>query len=144
MDEDKKRISTEGGEKHISAGVIIRDRGRYLLIDRAKFPPGYACPAGHVDKGEKPEEAAARELKEETGLDTNMLKLVLREYVPWNMCNRGIKGHEWYVYECEWEGELIINRKEAKGWGWYSPDEMKSLTLEKVWDYFFRKLGILK
>ena len=43
--------------------------GKVLLVQRAKPPKGiWAFPGGHVEAGEKLEEAAARELHEETGM----------------------------------------------------------------------------
>lgn len=34
---------------HTSAGVIVRQHDRLLLLERKKFPVGFACPAGHYD-----------------------------------------------------------------------------------------------
>lgn len=51
----------------VSASVW-RD-GRVLLVERAKPPRGiWAFPGGHVEPGETLEDAAARELFEETGM----------------------------------------------------------------------------
>lgn len=51
----------------VSASVW-RD-GKVLLVQRAKPPVGiWAFPGGHVEAGERLEEAVARELLEETGL----------------------------------------------------------------------------
>ena len=51
----------------VSASVW-RD-GKVLLVQRAKPPVGiWAFPGGHVEPGERLEEAAARELFEETGM----------------------------------------------------------------------------
>lgn len=51
----------------VSASVW-RD-GKVLLVQRAKPPKGiWAFPGGHVEAGEKLQEAAARELREETGM----------------------------------------------------------------------------
>ena len=47
---------------------IWRD-GKVLLVERAKPPKGiWAFPGGHVELGETLEQAAARELHEETGM----------------------------------------------------------------------------
>lgn len=45
-----------------------------ILLLRRQIPPlkGYWCfPGGRIEKGEEPQEAAARELKEETGIITD-------------------------------------------------------------------------
>jgi 8-oxo-dGTP diphosphatase len=144
MAKPKQGKAKSGETMHYSAGIIIKKDNKYLLIDRAIFPPGFASPAGHVDENETPEESAKREVKEETGLEAKKLKLLIHEEVPGNICHHGIRVHEWFVYEAEFEGELKISKGEAKSWGWYSPEEMKSIQMEEIWDYWFKKLGVLK
>jgi ADP-ribose pyrophosphatase YjhB (NUDIX family) len=55
---------SEAGEKGI------------VLIKRKNPPPGWAIPGGFVDYGERVEDCALREAKEETSLDVHDLKLL--------------------------------------------------------------------
>lgn len=126
-----------------SAGVIIIKNKKILLIDRANFPFGWACPAGHIDKNEVPEKAITREVKEETGLIVKKLKLLLQKNKAKNQCSYGTKFHDWWVFECQYEGELKIDKKEAKRFNWFEPKEIKKLQLEPIWKIWFKELKII-
>ena len=128
---------------HYSAGAIIERDGKYLLIDRAHFPPGFAGPAGHVDEGEEALEAIKREVEEETKLEVTNAELIAEEFLDWNECHRGIKGHYWYLFKCETKGEPDRSKRETKSIGWYTPSEIKELNLEEAWKHWFTKLKII-
>jgi 8-oxo-dGTP diphosphatase len=58
----------------IAVGVVVVRDGKVLLVQRGKEPGRglWAVPGGMVDLGETSQAAAAREAKEETGLDVEV------------------------------------------------------------------------
>jgi 8-oxo-dGTP diphosphatase len=63
----------------LSVDAILFDTHGRLLLIRRKYPPfqgQFALPGGFVDIGETVEHAVLRELKEETGIDGTLDRLV--------------------------------------------------------------------
>ncbi len=56
--------------------VIVETEGGVVLIERHHEPHGWALPGGFVDYGERVEDAARREVREETGLDVDLSTLL--------------------------------------------------------------------
>lgn len=123
-----------------SVGMLVWRGGNLLLVERKKYNFGFAPPAGHLD-GFSPEDAAAKELKEEVGLEAYELKLVLTEDLE-NPCRReGGSRHQWYVYDVvRWGGEVRPSEDETKQYTWVSPVKIGELAsrLEK----FMRNNGL--
>lgn len=56
---------------------IVIEVGERIVLVRRKFPPpGWAIPGGFIDTGERAEEAAIREAREETGLSVRLTALL--------------------------------------------------------------------
>ena len=65
-------------EPKVAAAVILEREGRILLVRRVNEPQQgkWSLPAGFIDAGEDPKEAAVREVYEETGLRVRVTELL--------------------------------------------------------------------
>ncbi len=62
----------------VAAAAVIQEEGKVLLVQRSNSPEKgtWTLPAGYVDAGEDPREAAIREVAEETGLQVRLAGLL--------------------------------------------------------------------
>lgn len=65
-----------------SVACILVEQDTILLIQRRDIPV-WVLPGGGIEPGEKPEEAAVREMQEETGLQVSIVRKIA-EYTPIN------------------------------------------------------------
>jgi ADP-ribose pyrophosphatase YjhB (NUDIX family) len=66
---------SERGPRATVDVIIERDEG-IVLIERRNPPHGWAIPGGFVDEGERAEDAARREMREETSLEVELTALL--------------------------------------------------------------------
>jgi len=69
------RARTQGHDRpmkeHHSAGAVVIADGRVLILRRSDREE-WVFPKGHLEPGERPEDAAVREVREETGLEVTL------------------------------------------------------------------------
>ncbi len=91
-----------------SLSIIFNpDRSEILLLQR-KDVPIWVLPGGGIDPGERPEEAAIREVYEETGLVVSIARLAA-EYSPINRFTT--KAH---LFECRIDSGTLLVGDEAR------------------------------
>ena len=113
-----------------AASVAILKAGRFLLVERGREPSKglFAFPGGRLEPGETPEEAARRELFEETGLTAGELRL-------WRIIDlRGPEREDGPIYRLHvFLGHSVDGAAaaadDAASLGWYSLDEMRGLPI---------------
>ena len=123
--------------KHfVATGYVVKD-GRTLLLYHKKLKM-WLPPGGHIDEGELPEEAALREIKEETGLDAEILspkrsrdhhdKGVEYLHLPNHMQLEDIPDHPQHIdliYFCRAKDGRAALSSEHDEMRWFTAAELK-------------------
>jgi ADP-ribose pyrophosphatase YjhB (NUDIX family) len=114
----------------VAVAVLVERDGRILLVQRANQPFRglWTLPAGFVNAGEDPAEAAARECLEETCLQVTITKIITivsgREHE---------RGSDFVIF---YRGEAAPGEPRAEddaaAVGWFSPDDLPELAFKST------------
>lgn len=120
--------------------IILNEKGEVLLIERKNEPfKGYfALPGGFVDYGEKVEDAVKREVKEETNLDVEIIKL----FGVYSDPKRDPRGHTVsIVFLCKKIGGRLKGGDDATYAKWVKYEEKLKLAFDhnKILEDFFKE-----
>src|SRR6185436_11082971 len=95
-------------ERHfVATGYVVRD-GKTLLLYHKKLKM-WLPPGGHIDEGELPEEAVLREIREETGLEAEVISPRRQPHPA--------------------DGEPALSEREHDGMRWYSIEQLQDGAL---------------
>lgn len=78
-----RKVKREVIEHRGAAAILAFDeKGKVILVKQHRFPHGYILeiPAGTLEKGEKPEKCAFREIREETGYSAKKMTRLITYY----------------------------------------------------------------
>jgi 8-oxo-dGTP diphosphatase len=116
----------------LGVGALIVQDGRILLVQRGHEPlKGYwSLPGGAVETGERLEYAMRREVREETGLEVNVLCLL--EIFERIMADAEGRPEYHYVlidYLCSPAGGTLAAADDAANVAWFTEPELEALLI---------------
>ncbi len=118
----------------VGVGVVLFKDDEVLLVKRAKPPisDNWSIPGGAQELGETVREAALRELKEETGIEAEIIGLVDVVDGITKDENGGVKFHYTLVDFCaEWRGGEAVAEDDVAAVHWAKLAELDSY---KMWE----------
>ena len=112
-------------------GVVFRNE--QILLVREVADGGWTLPGGWADVNESPSESVVREVREESGYETQPVKLLA-------VYDRSKHGHEpafpFHVYKlfilCDVIGGEAVTSLETSGVGFFDADELPELSHSRV------------
>ncbi|HNK64032.1 MAG TPA: NUDIX domain-containing protein [Anaerolineales bacterium] len=114
-----------------TVGVFIfNNSGEMLLLQSHKWPGKYVVPGGHVELGERLEEAAIREAKEETGLDIYDLKFIMFQQFIHDPAFWKRRHFIFFDYACKTDSLAVKLNDEAQDHIWVRPEAALHLPLD--------------
>ncbi len=135
---DPSRPSVGPARHFVATGYVVRE-GKTLLLFHKKLKM-WLPPGGHIDEGELPDEAVLREIREETGLEAEILSprraphpgngkvrfLHIPNHVQLEFIPGGHPEHIDLIYFCRAkDGDEALSH-EHEGMRWHSIQDLKS------------------
>ncbi len=129
----------------VGAGAVIHRGGKVLLV-RRRYPPNqgkWALPGGLVELGETVQDAAAREIREETGLDVEIEGLLdVQSDLHRDSAGRFEYHYVLVDYLAKPVGGKLRLNEESSEYGWFASEDVRRLDVTKgtgmVLSDFFR------
>jgi nucleoside triphosphatase len=109
---------------------IFNAKGELLLLQSHKWPGRYVVPGGHVELGERLEQAVIRESKEETGLDVYAVAFINFQEFIYDPAFWQPRHFIFFDFACQTDGTQVSLNDEAEGYIWVEPREALSLALD--------------
>jgi ADP-ribose pyrophosphatase YjhB (NUDIX family) len=114
-----------------AAAIVFNEERKALLLNHILRPLStWGIPGGFIDANEQPEEAVRREIREETGLELENLRLYRV---------RTIGRHVEILFTARGVGEAEVKSREIIELGWFAPNEMPEGT-SKFQKYLIEEL----
>ncbi|MBN1639584.1 MAG: NUDIX domain-containing protein [Anaerolineae bacterium] len=110
--------------------LIVNRRGEILLIRSHKWRDCYVIPGGHVELGERLEEALAREIREETGLAIDDARMLCVQEFVYDDAFWKRRHFIFLDYVCRTDGDTVTLNDEAQTYAWVAPQAALDMPVE--------------
>ncbi len=110
--------------------LIINAEGQLFLMQSHKWRDSWVVPGGHIELGERMEEALRREVKEETGLDIHDLQFLLYQEFVYDEAFWKRRHFIFFDYACKTDMTEVRLNDEAQTYQWVRPEKAFELPMD--------------
>lgn len=114
-----------------AAGVLFFDEAGRVLLVKPTYKPGWEIPGGYLRPGESPSDAAAREVREELGVATQVGRLLVVDWAP----NPGEGDKVLFVFDggvLAASVTVAVDGVEVDEHGYFHDDEIDDLLIPRL------------
>jgi nucleoside triphosphatase len=123
----------ESGQRYpepTAGALVVAPTGQVLLVRSSKWGDRWTIPGGHIEVGERAEEAVVREVKEETGLFVTPVGLLSVQQAIFSPEFHKRKHFVFIDFLCTTQDPRVtLDGVELQGHVWVSPCEALSMKL---------------
>jgi len=110
--------------------LIFNPEGKIFLMKSHKWRGKYVIPGGHIELGEKIEEALRREVKEETGLDVDDIEFIRFQEFIFDQAFWQKRHFIFLEFACKTNSSQVKLNSEGQEYLWVSLKEALKLPVE--------------
>ena len=118
--------------------LILNPEGELLLMKSHKWHDRYVVPGGHIEMGEKIEDALRREVKEETNLDIYDIEFLCYQDFIYDPAFWKRRHFIFLDFTCKTDSEDVILNEEASEFIWVNLEEALNLPVDTYTAYAIR------
>jgi ADP-ribose pyrophosphatase YjhB (NUDIX family) len=123
-----------------TVGALVVNPREVLIVRSSKWGNKLTVPGGHIELGEHAEDAIKRDVKEETGLDVEYVRLLLIQEAIYP---ENYHKHEHFIfmdYICTTKSfDVKLDGRELQEYSWMKPAKALKLDLEEYTRRFVNK-----
>lgn len=110
--------------------LIFNPEGKIFLMKSHKWRGKYVIPGGHIELGEKTEDALRREVKEETGLKINDIEFLWFKEFIFDKAFWQKKHFIFLEFACKTKSKKVKLNSEGQEYVWVTLKEALELPIE--------------
>ena len=111
-------------------GLVFNQNGEIFLMRSHKWRDIYTVPGGHIELGERMEDALRREIREETGLEIYDIRFLAFQEFIYDPAFWKRRHYVFFDYVCRTGSSDVTLNEEAESYVWASIEEALALPVE--------------